>query len=153
MKKMLVFDMDGTLANLYEVPNWKERLDSRDSTVYTEAEPMYDMVELANLLRQFQEKAWTIAVCSWLAKNSTPDFKREVREAKREWLERMGLPIDEVHLIQYGRTKADATRHHDCFQVLIDDNSKVRDGWHMGTSVDATEDIIPQLEEILKNFF
>ena len=43
MNRTLVFDMDGTIANLYGVENWLEDLRSFNPRPYIVAEPMYDM--------------------------------------------------------------------------------------------------------------
>ena len=56
MLKMLIFDMDGTVADLYGVPNWLPMLRAFDPTPYRLAKPMWDMEELARLLRLAQTK-------------------------------------------------------------------------------------------------
>jgi hypothetical protein len=48
--KTLVFDMDGTIANLYGVNNWLGMLREEDPTPYIVAEPMYDMEMLNGTL-------------------------------------------------------------------------------------------------------
>lgn len=60
--KMICFDMDGTIADLYAVPNWLDKLRAEDASPYADAPA-----------------------------------------------------------------------------VLIDDNKKVRDGWHLGESIDPTK--------------
>ena len=48
--KALVFDLDGTIANLYAVDSWLEKLRSEDASPYLDAEPMYDMAMMAEVL-------------------------------------------------------------------------------------------------------
>jgi phosphoserine phosphatase len=43
MNKILVFDMDGTIANFYGVKGWLDYLINEDTTPYEIAEPLYDM--------------------------------------------------------------------------------------------------------------
>ena len=43
MKKMICFDMDGTIADLYNVPNWLPKLRAEDASPYEDAAPIYDM--------------------------------------------------------------------------------------------------------------
>lgn len=148
--KALVFDMDGTIANLYAVSGWLEDLRNESARPYEVAEPIYDMEMLNMLLDIFRNRGWKIIVTTWLAMNSTEEYKALVRKAKTEWLERYGFMYDEIHLIQYGRTKADATRKLGGFQVLIDDNEKIRKGWNLGTTINANENIIEQLVELLE---
>ena len=88
-------------------------------------------------------------VTTWLSKNSTKDYDTKVRKAKLEWLARYNFPYDEIHLVKYGTTKADCTRKHGGYQVLIDDNEKVRKGWRLGQTIDATKNIVEELRNIL----
>ena len=43
MSRMLVFDMDGTIADLYGVNGWLEMLRNEDALPYEIAKPLYDM--------------------------------------------------------------------------------------------------------------
>lgn len=149
MNKTLVFDMDGTIANLYGVENWLEDLRSFNPRPYIIAEPMYDMVLLNALLNELKNNGWKIVVTSWLSKDSTKAYDKEVRKAKREWLERYNFPVDEIHLVKYGTTKANCTRKLGGYQVLVDDNKQVRNGWNLGSTINANNDIITELAMLL----
>lgn len=148
--KMIVFDMDGTIANLYGVNNWLKKLRAECPSPYAEAAPMYDMEELVDLLNKLRAENWKIAVTSWLSKNSSTAYKKAVRQAKLEWLERYNFPADEVHLVAYGTTKANCTRHKADFQILVDDNKKVRAGWNLGATIDAKKNIMIELRALLE---
>lgn len=139
MNKILVFDMDGTIADLYGVEGWLDDLRASNPRPYAEARPLVDMDELRSILLQLQDFGWHIAVTSWLAKDSTKAYDTAVREAKLQWLNDFNFPYNELHFVKYGTTKANCTRKHGGRQVLFDDNAKVRDGWHLGEAVDATE--------------
>lgn len=144
----ICFDMDGTIAYLYAVENWLSKLRAEDASPYLDAQPMWDMEALADILRQLQEQGITITVITWLAKDSTAEYKKAVREAKLDWLKKYDFPFDHFHGVQYGATKADSVRKFTDNAWLIDDNAKVRKGWHLGETIDPTNcDII----EILKN--
>ena len=84
MTKMLVFDMDGTIADLYGVENWLADLRAEKTRPYEVAKPLYDMVELVELLNELRKLGWLIAVTTWLAKGATKAYDKEVRKAKRE---------------------------------------------------------------------
>ena len=154
--KMICFDMDGTIADLYAVENWLPMLRAYDPTPYAVAEPMWDMVELASLLAQCQSIGIEIRIITWLSKESTPEYDRAVREAKREWLEAQDFPFDHFHGVQYGATKADSIRRYlaeDETAILFDDNAKVRNGWHMGEAIDpTTTDILEVLRNLVAEF-
>lgn len=147
--KTLVFDMDGTIANLYGVNGWLQMLRAEDPTPYIKAKPLYDMVLLTAILWVLKNDGWRIAVTSWLAKESSPEYDAKVRQAKKNWLDRYDFPYDEIHLVKYGTTKANCTRKHGGFQILVDDNEKVRKGWTLGDTINANENIIPALSALI----
>ena len=149
MERTLVFDMDGTIANLYEVEGWLNDLRSFNPRPYIVAQPMYNMEVLATVLNLFRAKGWKVAITSWLAKDSTKEYDEMVRKAKREWLEKYDFPFDEIHLVKYGTTKANCTRKNGGFQILVDDNEKVRKGWNLGETIDANENILKKLVDLL----
>jgi phosphoglycolate phosphatase-like HAD superfamily hydrolase len=148
--KMICFDMDGTIADLYGVENWLEMLRAFDPTPYEIAEPMWDMAELADLLHQVQTIGIEIRIITWLSKESTTEYDDAVRVAKRNWLAEQGFPFDHFHGVRYGATKADNIRRYlgeGETAILIDDNAKIRQGWTMGDTIDPTA---CDLVEILK---
>ena len=147
--KVIVFDMDGTLADFYGVDGWLNDLNNYNTRPYEVAKPLYDMVELAEILDELKKIGYIIAVTTWLSDNSTKEYDNEVRKAKLEWLARYNFPYDEIHLVKYGTTKANCTRKLGGFQILVDDNEKVRKGWNLGATIDANENIIEKLKELL----
>ena len=150
MKKMICFDLDGTLVDLYNVPNWLEMLRAYDPTPYKVAKPMWDMAELAKVLTALQAQGWEIRVVTWLSKETDEAYKEAVRIAKREWLAQYGFPYDHFHGVQYGTTKADCVRAYAETAILFDDNAGVRKGWHLGGAIDPAEfDIIEVLRGLL----
>ena len=149
MNKTLVFDMDGTIANLYEVENWLEDLRAYNPRPYVVAKPMYDMEMLATVLNTLKEHGWKIVVTSWLSKESNRLYDNQVRKAKVDWLEKYNFPFDEIHIVKYGTTKANCTRKLGGYQVLVDDNEQVRKGWNLGSTINANNDIISDLMWLL----
>jgi hypothetical protein len=127
INKKLIFDLDGTLVDLYGVDNWLEMLRSEDATPYEIAKPLVDMENLVKLLCELQSLGWIIAVTSWLAMDSTPEYKKSVRSAKREWLTKYNFPIDEIHLVQYGTPKQKCSKAD--IQILFDDSATVRESF------------------------
>lgn len=154
MRKVLIFDMDGTIADLYGVDGWLEMLRAENPIPYEIAEPMVDMNKLSTVLNELAVLGWTIAITSWLSMNSTQAYKNAVRKAKREWLAKTGLPIEEIHLVQYGTPKQKCTKGD--IQILFDDSADVRESFYDydrgRIAVNPTEiDIIDFLEDLIKN--
>lgn len=149
-KKMICFDMDGTIADLYNVDNWLIKLQNEDSSPYTDAAPMWDMEELRRVLIKLTEQGWEVRVISWLAKDSSEEYKTKVRKAKIEWLVKYNFPVNRCHMVAYGTTKANAVRKKTDFAILVDDNEKVRNGWTLGNTINpVTENIIEALENLI----
>lgn len=149
MNKILVFDMDGTIADLYGVEGWLEDLNNYSTRPYEIAEPIYEPTMLNDLINTLKINGWKIVIVSWLSKESNKKYDAAVRSAKRAWLEQIGFPYDEIHLVKYGTTKANCTRHLGGFQILVDDNEKVRNGWNLGNTINANENILEQLVNLL----
>lgn len=147
--KVLVFDMDGTLVDLYGVEGWLEDLRAFNPRPYRVAKPLYDIDLLNAILLALKACGWRIVVTSWLSKESTPFYDELVRTEKRESLARMEFPADEIHLVKYGTTKANCTRHLGGYQILVDDNEQVRKGWNLGGTINANEDILSKLIDLL----
>ena len=152
MIKMVCFDMDGSITNLYGVENWLSMLRAEDPTPYRIASPMWDMKELAEIIKTLMALGIEVHVITWLSKESSEEYKTATRKAKREWLDQYNFPYNAFHGIQYGRTKADSVRsllNDDEEAILIDDNLKVRNGWHLGRTIDPTAvNLIEVLKEL-----
>lgn len=149
-EKAIVFDLDGTLVDLYSVFNWLEKLHSYDATPYSAAKPIYDAEELIPLIVELKDRGFRIIVTSWLSKESTKEYDAAVREAKKEWLVKYGFPYDEIHLVKYGTNKTKCSRGKAKYQILVDDNAEVRSKWTLGATIDANENIIPMLKALLE---
>lgn len=150
MGKIIAFDMDGTIADLYSVPGWLEKLRAEDASPYTDAAPMWDMEALNRVLLEMSAQGWEIRIVSWLAGGATPEYKDKIRKAKKEWLTRYNFPADKVHLVAYGTTKAATLRNaNPAPAILVDDQQKIRDGWTLGDTIDpgAIEDLPAYLAE------
>lgn len=147
-EKMLVFDMDGTIADLYNVEGWLEMLRAYNPTPYIIAKPIYDTFSLNNLLDILKAQGWKIAIVSWVSKECDDTFKQAIRTAKIDWLNRYEFPYDEVHIVKYGTTKANCVRNFKGRKVLVDDNEKVRQGWK-GETIDANKNILKQLVDLM----
>jgi hypothetical protein len=150
MNKTIVFDMDGTIANFYGVDNWLNDIRNENTRPYEIAEPLYDMEVLNAILDVLRLQGWRIAITTWLAMGSSVEFENATRKAKIEWLKKYNFKYDEIHLVRYGTTKANATRKNGGYQILVDDNAKIRQGWSLGSTIDANKNIIDELMNLLE---
>lgn len=129
MAKAIYFDMDGTLANLYGVENWLEKLRAYDASPYAEAEVLLNMQALAHRLNKLQENGYTIGIISWLSKESTTAYDMAATAMKMAWLEKhlRSVNWDEIHIVAYGKRKSKLAQIKDGY--LFDDNESVRREW------------------------
>lgn len=119
-----IFDMDGTIADLYHVDNWLSKLRASDPSPYMEARPMWDMDKLGAILEALQALGHTVTVVSWLSKESTLEYNRATRAAKRAWLREQNFPFDEIHLVKYGTPKSKYSKS-DAINIFFDDSEDV----------------------------
>ena len=138
MTKAIYFDMDGTIANLYGVENWLEKIINEDASLYIEALPLLKLNVLARLLNNLQEKGWTIGIVSWLAKNSSENYDIEVAKAKTNWLNfhLASVKFDEINIVPYGTPKEEVVNFPN--GILFDDEIQNRENW-IGKAFDETE--------------
>ena len=136
MEKAIYFDMDGTIADLYGQRNWLKNLRAEKVAPYEKARPMLDMQALKSALNSLRAKGYTIGIITWLSKDSTEEYKRAVRCAKMDWLDKhFGLGyFDKIHMVQYGTPKHKVATIKNA--ILFDDNEEVRQAWNIGTAHD-----------------
>lgn len=150
-EKVLVLDMDGTMADLYAVPDWLPKLRAEDASPYAEARPMWDMTDLACVLEEMQVEGWRIVIVSWLSKEASREYAAAIRRAKQEWLSKHGVPWDEAHFVRYGTPKNRVIHNLPLGSWLVDDDKKVRQEWRdtFGQTIDptATTDLPALLRE------
>lgn len=138
------FDMDGTIADLYGVPNWLEMLINHNETPYAIAEPLVRLNILARMLNRLQREGYRLGVLSWLSKDSTVEYDEKVTNAKLEWLAKH-LPSvhwDNINIVEYGTPKENFCETP--FDILFDDEEKNRENWQ-GVAYDVNNII-----EVLK---
>ena len=125
----ICFDMDGTIANLYGVPNWLENLIAEDVRPYREAEVLLNMNSLARKLNKLQKQGHEIVVISWLSKCGSDNYNEAVTETKKAWLRKHlgSVKFDEINIVKYGTPKSLFCKSAE--DVLFDDEEQNRSNW------------------------
>ena len=123
------FDMDGTIANLYGVENWLDKLVAKDASPYVDAKPLVNLSILARYLNKIQKTGIEIGVISWLAKNSNTEYDEMVISAKRKWLAKHlpSVKWDNVEIVPYGTPKETYCLTEN--DILFDDEEPNRTNW------------------------
>ena len=134
-ERAIYFDMDGTLANTYNVDNWLDKLHAEDVSPYLECEPRVNVQSFINVVRKLQAKGYTVGVISWGAMGGTREYTRAVKRAKVEWLRRYFEDLfTEIHVVKYGTSKHSVAKIKNA--ILVDDCAEVRHQWK-GFTIDA----------------
>lgn len=142
MNRIINFDLDGTIADLYGVDGWLDDLIAGNPRPYIEAKPLCDFKVLARRLNILTGSGYKIRVVSWLAKNSTTDFDEKVISAKKQWIKKHlpSVKFDKIIIVPYGTPKQTLSEG-----ILFDDEKPNRDNWN-GVAYDVNN-----ILEVLKS--
>lgn len=128
MSKVIYFDLDGTLYNLYGVPNWLKMLRSEQVYAYTCGENLFGNT-FYHVINRLKEKGYSFGVITWLSKESTPEYDKRVTTAKKKWCKE-NLPFISSFAVQpYGTPKQEAIQRTSRIEILLDDNAEVCEMW------------------------
>ena len=134
-----VFDMDGTLFDLYGVEDWLPQLRAEDTSPYLAAKPMINFSLLARYLNRIQRAGHKIMIVSWTSKESSPEYHSQVAWAKFKSLRRH-LPSvhwDAIIFVNYGIEKSTLVKDSKAF--LFDDDEGVRTNWQGGLAFEPVD--------------
>lgn len=125
-EKVINFDLDGTIADLYGVANWLEYLIAEDATPYAVAKPLVNMQVLARLLNKLQRNGYTINIISWTSKNGSDAYNSLVADVKKAWLKKhlKSVKFNNIFVVPYGTPKNTIASG-----ILFDDEEKNRATW------------------------
>ena len=129
MKKTIWWDMDGTIANLYAVENWLDKLRAEDVSPYVEAEVLLNMSQLARLMNKVQRAGYKLGIISWTARSCTDSYADAIVTAKLNWLKLhlASVHFDEICIVNYGIPKYTFMDTEN--DILFDDEEGNRNAW------------------------
>lgn len=127
----ILLDMDGTISDTYNVPNWLEQLRAESTLPFEVAQPL---INEGTLLSLFKDE--NIVICTMLPKGvqlGTP-YADACQQAKREWLDKYFPSLTNAIFMEYGDDKSMGNFSKNC--LLIDDSSVIRANFN-GYTLDA----------------
>lgn len=151
--KKIYFDMDGTVYDLYALPNWLELLREEREGAFTLGSPKVDMVALREVCELLRAEGWDFGIITWLPIGATKKYCRSCEQEKKEWAKKFMPYITEFYTQVYGVPKQIAPIRQAKTMILIDDNAGVRKTWEtkkQRKTIDANLDIIAELRKLLR---
>lgn len=152
MAKMIIFDMDGTVYDLYGIPDWLNRLESGDVSVYADGAPLVNLTELEKVCKALIAIGYEIGVITWLSKCGDAKFNQDTAQTKRKWVKNNMPYVTKFVAQEYGTPKQKGLSRSVKRAILVDDNANVRKMWDtpiQRKSINAKEDIITKLWELV----
>lgn len=134
----LIFDMDGTLFDLYGKEDWLESIQNERLGLFEDLEAFDYVSKIIRPLKDLKAKGVQLGVCTWTPKGTSKNYCEVVKKEKVESLKKAGLfyLMDFVVCIPYGEDKADSVkkfrRSGSNIEILFDDNKEVRESFQYG---------------------
>ena len=144
----ILFDLDGTLADLYGRKDWLDKLRA-EKPIYEELEPLVDMQELNHIAEKLMNVGVEFCVVTWLSMGASETYEFITSMEKYRWCKKHIPFIEEFECQPYGTPKQTNYRNTKC--ILIDDNAEVRAEFetkHRRKTFDANDDICAFLTEL-----
>lgn len=149
---IILFDLDGTLGNLYGRKNWLEEL-RNEIPIYEDLEPLVDMEKLNEIAYKLKSVGVDFGVVTWLSMDASENYEFITSMEKYRWCKKYIPFITEFECQPYGTPKQ--TNYHNRKCILIDDNAEIRADFetpHRRKTFDANDDIIAFLTNLYNDF-
>ena len=128
----IFFDMDGTIADLYGIEGWLDRLHNEDKTIFLECAPLISEKELLN---KFPAEQYEIKILSMTPLGATDEYCANVAEQKSAWLDRYFPTLTKRIYKKYGHNK---NLKGSASAILVDDSAPIRATFR-GTAINPAE--------------
>lgn len=149
---IILFDLDGTLGDLYGRKNWLEEL-TNEIPIYEDLKPLVDMEKLNEIAYKLKSVGVDFGVVTWLSMGASENYEFITSMEKYRWCKKYIPFITEFECQPYGTPKQ--TNYHNRKCILIDDNAEIRADFetpHRRKTFDANDDIIAFLTNLYNDF-
>lgn len=126
MQKIINFDLDGTLYNLYSMENWLSRIEQEEKNVFTDGEFITNYDEFIECIDLLKERGYKFNVITWLPMGASKAYEKQCTEEKLKWIEKYLPFVEKIKITPYGKEKHKQIKQG----VLIDDNKVVCSMWN-----------------------
>ena len=149
---IILFDLDGTLGDLYGRKNWLEEL-TNEIPIYEDLKPLVDMEKLNEIAYKLKSVGVDFGVVTWLSMGASENYEFITSMEKYRWCKKYIPFITEFECQPYGTPKQ--TNYHNRKCILIDDSAEIRADFetpHRRKTFDANDDIIAFLTNLYNDF-
>lgn len=155
-KKELYFDLDGTLYDLYAIPNWLQLLRGEKNGAYLMGNSTCNLQTVKELCETLiQNYNYDIGVITWLAKYSSKEYEKRAMQEKLMWIE-SELPFvseKNIFITPYGTPKQNFAGKNKK-AILFDDNEEIIKNWETpklrkGIKINSGNEVIENLYRLI----
>lgn len=168
MSIKVFLDMDGTVFDLYNRPNWLDDLENERWGVFTEWGKNHGFMsyfypsDLQERILNLIDRGITFGIISWLPMGASTEYSEVCRLEKLQWIEKNLPMITDIQLIPYGIEKQKAITKKAGRMILIDDNAEICKAWETAkqrlailvnddfTIMDALDKIFDELNDSIE---
>jgi 5'(3')-deoxyribonucleotidase len=151
MRKKIIFDMDGTIADLYGEEKWLCRLLNEEVGLFENLKPMHDKTKLTEILNKLSALGFELEIRTWTPKNVSPEYVKKVEQEKREWTRKNFPMIENIYCLPYGTPKQRLNLKKAKLEILVDDNEKILKMWEtpkQRKTIKADSELIEKLQAL-----
>lgn len=123
------FDLDGTLADLYNADCWLEKLENEEPEVFSNLAPLIDEEKFKKWATERLLNGDKIKVITWLPMSASEEYEKICAREKENWVKQHFPFITEINCLSYGIPKQHAIKKRTSSMVLVDDSEEVLQMW------------------------
>ena len=131
--KYIYLDMDGTIADLYNIDHWLDRIRCEEEGIFLKATPIITEDKLMRWIKDYKDRVWVVTMAPPLC---SLDYKIQVFKEKDMWLNKHFPHIMNRMFCNYQSNKNIFGKlgHKSEEVLLIDDDQELRDTF-LGSSI------------------
>jgi len=149
--KKIVFDLDGTLYDLYGVPDWEKKLREEKENIFLEGKSFLNK-DFYEIIEELLKNGFSFDVATWLPMFATKQYEEKCRKEKERWVKENLKFVKNIYIDAYGVPKQKMVKEKSSLMILIDDNLEVCKDWATKKQrqyKNVKDNLIEILEEIL----
>ncbi len=125
MTRKVIFDLDGTVYDLYNVEDWLGKIQREEAGVFTEGDILFELDEFYSTIEEMLMNGIEFGVITWLPAGASKEYEEVCRKEKLEFINKYLPFVSEVSICSYGIPKQNLIKKRAAAMYLLDDNKDV----------------------------